>query len=284
MQEIWKYQFANELKILPDSAPILLSEPPLNPLRNREKMAEIMFETFQTPALYLSLQPVLAFYASSKGLGIVLDSGEQTTHIVPIFEGFALRHGIQRLDIGGSDLNRYLMKCLHESGLPAVASAEIKDIKEKLCYVATDVNNETEQFARYVLPDQQVLQIGSPRFKTPEALFRPSLLGMEAPGIHEIINDSINKCDMDIHKTMYANIVLAGGSTLFPGLCDRLAAEMKSIAPSQMRAKVVAPPERKYSSWIGGSILASLSFFEQIWVSKSEFQECGVCIVNRKCF
>ena len=203
MQEIWNYQFTHDLKIFPDCNPIMLTEPPLNPRGNREKMAELMFESFQVPALYLGLQAVLAWWSTSpRGASLVIDSGDGVTHIVPVLEGFAVSHGIQRFDVAGADLTRYLMRCLHESGHDFVTSAKvdtIKDIKEKLCYVASDFYHQTEDVASYELPDSRVIKVGSPRFKAPEALFRPKLLGMETPGIHEIVRDSISKCDVNIH-------------------------------------------------------------------------------------
>lgn len=108
------------------------------------------------------------------------------------------------------------------------------------------------------------LVVGSERFRCPEVLFQPSLIGMEAAGIHETTYNSIMKCDVDIRKDLYGNIVLSGGSTMFPGIADRMSKEITALAPSSMKIKVVAPPERKYSVWIGGSILASLSTFQQV--------------------
>jgi len=96
--------------------------------------------------------------------------------------------------------------------------------------------------------------------------------------------NSIMKCDVDIRKDMYSNIVLSGGSTMFPGIADRMQKEIVNLAPGTMKVKIIAPPERKYSVWIGGSILASLSTFQQMWMSKEEYDESGPSIVHRKCF
>lgn len=122
------------------------------------------------------------------------------------------------------------------------------------------------------------------RFRCPEALFQPSFLGMEACGIHETTYNSIMKCDVDIRKDLYANTVLSGGTTMYPGIADRMQKEITALAPSTMKIKIIAPPERKYSVWIGGSILASLSTFQQMWISKQEYDESGPSIVHRKCF
>jgi actin-related protein len=92
------------------------------------------------------------------------------------------------------------------------------------------------------------------------------------------------KCDMDIHKELFANTVLSGGSTMYPGIADRMQKEITYLAPSTMKIKIIAPPERKYSTWIGGSILASHSTFQSACISKQEYDESGPSIVHQKCF
>ena len=136
----------------------------------------------------------------------------------------------------------------------------------------------------YELPDGQVISIGNERFRAPEILFQPSFTGSESHGVHEQLNKCVNKCDIDIRRELYENIVLSGGTTMYSGIKERLSKELTNMVPQSIRVRVYAQPERKYSVWIGGSILSSLASFQSMWISRDEYNESGPGIVHRKCF
>ncbi|CAI4228584.1 unnamed protein product [Auanema sp. JU1783] len=291
MERVWQYVYSQEqLHVFPEEHPVLLTEAPLNPMKHKEKAAEIFFESFNAPALHIQMQAVLALYSTGRTTGVVLDSGDGVTHVVPIFEGFAMQHGIERMDVAGRDVTRWLRLLLRKEGTDLHRTSEfeiVREIKEKACYLTTNAAKEestANEKIVYSMPDGSRLDIGAARFRAPEVLFRPDLIGEEWPGMAHLIVDSIRKCDMDLRKTLYGNIVLSGGSTMFAGFGDRLLSEVRKLAPQDAKIRISAPQERIYSTWIGGSILASLDTFRKMWVSKKEYEEEGKKILHKKFF
>ena len=294
MEKVWHHTLYSELRVSPEEHPVLMTEAPLNPKQNRERMTQIMFEVFNVPCLYVSVQGVLALYASGRTTGVVLDSGDGVSHTVPIYEGYAIPHAIQRIHLAGRDLTEYLRQLLGRRGYSFTTAAEleiVRDIKEKMCYVVNNYDEalkESEEShsceKNYELPDGRKILIGNERFKCSEILFQPHLAGHELEGVHKYVYDSVSKCDNDVRKDLFQNIILSGGSTLFEGMGERLWQEIHQLAPPTNKTKILAPPERKYSVWLGGSILASLSTFQTMWINKQEYDEAGPQIIHRKCF
>ncbi|XP_032158407.1 actin-related protein T2 [Mustela erminea] len=292
VERLCKHLFEWELGVKASDRPVLMTEPSLNPREAREKMATMMFENFNVPAFYLSDQAVLALYASACVTGLVVDSGDGVTCTVPIFEGYSLPHAVTKLYVAGRDITEHLTRLLLASGRPfpcVLDKALVDDIKEKLCYVALEPEKELsrrpeEVLREYKLPDGNVIYVGDQLHQAPEALFAPEQLGVQNPGLSKMVSCSITKCDADIQKTLFGEIVLSGGTTLFQGLDDRLLRELEQLASKGTPIKITAPPDRWFSTWIGASIVTSLSSFKQMWVTSADFKEFGASVVQRRCF
>ena len=294
MEKVWNHTIYQEMKTTPEEQAILLTEPPLNPKENREKTTQIMFEYFHVPCLYIGIQAVLSLYASGRTTGLVVDSGEGVTHTVPVYEGFAVPHAIPRVPVAGSDLTQYFQELLKKLGYSFTTPDDIEGVawlKEHVCQVALDYETTLREAAeskalerKEVLPDgNTVVIVGIERCQVPEVLFQPELAGKKYDGIHKCTDESIKKCDQDIRKDLYKNIVLAGGSTMFPMMGERLKKEIKKLSPST-EVNTFAPAERRFSVWIGGSIVASLSTFSAMYITRTEYEADGAPIVHRQCF
>jgi actin-related protein len=215
MERIWHHAFFNELRVAPDEHPTLITEAPLNPLANREEMTQILFETFNVPSFYVAIEAVLSLIASGRTTGIVVDSGDGVTHAFPIYQGYALSHAILRMDLAGRVVTDWYSKIIMELGMTFSSFDEreiVRDIKEKLGYVALDYEAELTKYKEsaanekpFDLPDGNVITIRDQRFRGAELLFKPSLVGLEAPGVHELTYKSIMKCDIDVRKELYIN-------------------------------------------------------------------------------
>uniref|UniRef100_A0A1A9VRY3 Actin n=1 Tax=Glossina austeni TaxID=7395 RepID=A0A1A9VRY3_GLOAU len=293
MEKIWQHCFANELCVDPQLHPVLLTEIPNNPRANRERMTQIMFELFNVPAMYVTVQAILSLLSTGNLTGLAVDSGEGITNIVPIYEGYPLTYAINKLNLAGKDLNEYLMRLINQRGYSLSTTTEkelVRDMKETMCYVSQDFERELitaetrlSLESQFKLPDGNFIHIANERFICPEALFDPMVLGHKTGGLHFNINKSILKCDRDLQRNLYKKIVLAGGNTLFPGIEARLKTELSRLAPDYT-VQILAERDRQYSVWKGGAALASLSTFENMYITNQEYYEVGPNIVNIKCF
>jgi len=308
-KHVWDYTFFERLKIDPKESKILLTEAPMNPMQNREKMVQTMFETYQFQAVYIAIQAVLTLYAQGLLTGVVVDSGDGVTHIVPVYEGFSMPHLIRRLNVAGRDVTKYLIKLLLLSGYAFNRTADfetVRQIKERLCYVGCDLELEkrlaletTTLIKKYKLPDGRVIKVGRERFEAPECMFAPGLIDCEQGGMGEQVFDCINKADMDTRAEFYNHIVLSGGSTMYPGLPSRLEKEIRDLytarilkgdqeAAKKFKCRIEDPPRRKHMVFLGGAVLADIMRDKQaFWMNKSEYDEVGAANISRllrKCF
>jgi actin len=293
LEMIWQHTFDDQLRVDPSEYSVLLTKTPRTSKADQERMIEFQFEKFNVRSFYVESQAVLSLYTSCRTTGIVLDIGDGFGYAVPIYEGSRMPHAIKHLALAGRNLTDWLHKMLADRGYTFTTFAEheiVRDIKEKLAYVALDFESEqpksvttTDCNVNYTLPDGNEIVIGNERFRCPELLFKPHLNGFEHRGIHQTLVDSVMECHFDVQKDLYANIVLSGGTTLFPGFATRLEKEVTRSVRTAMKIRVIAPHERKYASWIGGSILASLTTFPQMAITREEYNDAGPTIVNHKC-
>eukprot|EP01083_Nonionella_stella_P219363 785890_1 len=324
MEHVWHHTFYNELRIQPEEHVVLLTEPCCNTPSVREKTIRIMFETFCVPAVYLATQSALSLYALGKTTGIVLQSGESITRSVPIYEGHCLKNAVRELWYGGRHVVDYFSKLLQNNrGYSFTTTAEreiVRDMKEKMCYVALDDHKDGE--TKYELPDGQIITVGEEKHKALEILFTPNIMDnlRDEIGIHEMIYQSVNACSSDIRNEAYNNIVLSGGNTMFQNMGQRLLNEMEvfgcnnhvlvdgylreyyskcnndkqicgdivglmyKYAPSQCHIIGSDMKHKDLLTWSGGSLLASTSSFIDSTITKVDFDEYGASIVHRMCF
>ncbi|CAL8316333.1 unnamed protein product [Boreogadus saida] len=297
MEKIWHHAF-QQLCADPEDHPVMLTEAPMSPLHHRQRAVEVMFERFCAPYVYVAMQAVLALYAAGRCTGVVLDSGDGASHSVPVYEGYSLPHAVQRFPLAGLDVTLHLTKLLQEQGVCMRTSAEleiVREMKERCCRVALDYEAELApggpsagREMSYTLPDGQVVCLDTERFRAPEILFRPELIGRDHYGMHESLYKSVLSTDVDLRRELLGNIVLSGGNTLLAGLPERLQRELGRLEPGGPgggRVRVSSPADRGSSVWRGGAALASMPAPGGCaWISREEYEEHGSQIVFRKCF
>ncbi|KAH3762316.1 actin, cytoplasmic 2 [Pelomyxa schiedti] len=274
-----------EMRVDGNEQPLFLTDPPFTPRQQREKLAQILFECWGVPALYIHTQGTLSVFAAGCTTGIAVEVGDGVTQIVPVLEGNAIPHAIQRLDLGGCDITDYMTKIIRSP--QPLDRQRVTGIKETLGYVAQDFDSEMRESSavapspiamQYTLPDGQSVTVAEERFRGPECLFQPEVL-LEKPlvGIHVACHTAITKCDQDIQESMFSNVILSGGS-LFPGIIGRMHKELTKLAPATRQMQVTIKPVANKAAWVGGSILASLSKFQDMWLTSSQYDESGPSI------
>lgn len=292
MELIWKYLYDNNgLKVPSDVHPVLLTEAIHTPRAQRERAAEIMFEALHVPALYIGPTPVLALYGSGRTTGTVVEVGEGVTSVTPIYEAFACAHAVSRAEYGGREVTEQLARLLAKGGAGLHTTSEkqvVRAIKEAACYVSPTpgaeeaaVLHRTYSSCSYTLPDGSALTLGPERFRAPEALFKPALLGLEYGGVADLVASSISRCDLELRRALLGSLVLSGGPTCTRGFGARLLTEVRRAVPGDSKIRVFAPSERALLPWIGGSILSSLSTFRKLWVSKEQWMEEGPAAMHK---
>jgi actin-related protein 2 len=305
MTHLYNYTFEERLKIDPSEHKIMLTEAAMNPKKNREKLVECMFETFNFQGVHCSIQAVLTLYAQGLLTGVVVDSGDGVTHVVPVYDGFVPQNLIRRLDVAGRHVTRYLIKLLLLRGYAFNRTADfetVRQIKEKFCYVAHDIAVErrlaqetTVLEATHTLPDGRVIKIGRERFEAPEALFDPSLIDVESKGMGHMVFDMIQSADIDTRSEYYKHIVLSGGSSMYPGLPSRLERDITNRYLAEVlngnedrlkkfKMRIEDPPRRKHLVFLGGSVLADIMRERaEFWMTKAEYDENGIDRTLAKC-
>ncbi|XP_077106189.1 actin-related protein T2 [Ranitomeya variabilis] len=290
MEKIWSYVYNHELGLSASDQPVFLTETPLSPIANRKKMAEIMFEGFNVPGIHVASQAALPLYSSGATTGMFVNSGHGVTHMVPIYEGCIITNTVVRLNLAGWDITDFLVKLLLEVGHSFVSSAEqeiARDIKEHLCYIQLNGNppcGTTGGSKIYHLPDGNTISLDSQLYRAPEILFQPSIIGIEATGLHEMIYTTIMKCPIDVRRDLFSNIVLSGGTTMIPGFNHRIFEEILPMVPNGVKVNVVLQENGQFAVWMGASVLSSLQTFRELWVTKCEYMDIGPSALLRKCY
>jgi len=292
-EKLLHHTFYNELRIAPEERSVLFSVPVFNPTANEQKISQIMFETFSVPACAGVLSPVLSLYASGRGTGVVVDIGEGMTQIVPLWESAIIDEAIIRVDMGGETMTNYMKKLLTERSpgfvdMPSARHWAVDKLKQSCALVALDYDAEMQNYAtsssqhmEYQFEDGTSHRLSNERIRCGECLFQPKLVDMENMGLSKLVYKSILKSPLDTRKDFLGNIILSGGTTLTPGIAERLSKDVTALVPPTQRVKVIVPPERKYMTWIGGSIVASLSSFNKTWFTKEQYDECGPSHIHR---
>jgi len=285
-RKIIDYVFFN-LRVDPTLVNILYAIHPLFPKEDLKRLFELFLEHYRCMAFYPVLDSMLTLYSGGFQTGIVIEIGDSSTRIVPIYKGYKINHAIKNLQVGGKYLTRYMENLLGSIGFTvdsAIRRELVRVLKEKACFVSLDYNEDlklSQQHEKeYSLPDGSTITLSKERFMVPELLFNPSLMNLEEPPISKAIMEVIELCDVDIRSDLMNNLFLSGGSSMFPNLKSRIELEIElELAKNKKKSqglRIIAPRERTYSVWIGGSILAMIPEFTDNWITRSKYFQKGI--------
>ena len=292
-ENLMHYLLYSEMKVVPEEVSILITESPRTSRENREKLTEILFETFNVKRLHIANSSMLGLFSYGKTSGLIVDSGFNITSTVPVYEGYPLSHASIRINIGGEDLSKNLLSMiqnnLDETYIDIKGRILADDIKEKLGYLLLNPDDGDDvKDVTYELPDGKKIDLSKELYKANEILFSPNEENEKEKGLLSIKNmviDSINKCDNEIKNDIKENICLTGGTTLLKNFPEKLKNEL-SESSEGANFNLSAEQERLFSTWIGGSIVSSLDNFQFMWVNKKEYTDNGknLLVIDSKCF
>lgn len=296
VERIWSHLFYNEFRIPPEDRSLLFTEPEHCTEAQRERFFEIFFERLDLPAACVILPSVATIYSPgiASTTGLVLECGDSVSHIVPIYEGFAIRNSIVRFDVSGGDLTTYLGELMNHRGYQFKNTYYdryiLRKMKENVCFVSKNFQVDLDTMIApvgdrtYEASEVMTVNIGNEMFRCAEALFNPEMVDGKKKriSIAEAANEAIMRCSPDLRGALYSNVVMTG-ATMFEGFAERMKSELLKIAPSDVKIVVSKPSEGvKYPAWTGASMFASLSTFQDACLSREEYYERGRSIVHRK--
>lgn len=273
--------------------PVLITEPILNPSKNREQITHTLVDNLGVPGIFFASQPLLSLFSTSATSGTVLESGEGVTQSCVVYEGYSIPSSYERYNYGGKDVTEFLRDLLKKKGYHFYNSTELKiinEIKENLCYL--EINKRNNSYKKtiiinnspYYLPDGSNISIGEERILAPELLFNPEYTGKEYLGFTDMIISSINRIDIELKKSSYENIWLSGGNTSFKELDGKLVNELKNKLGKDYRINIFENEKinPKYRCWVGGNIISTMEVFKTMWVTRYEWNEKGSRIIHIK--
>jgi actin-related protein len=268
----------------------MMTEKPKENPKHRTKKTELLFETMKADGIYFGKTTPLGLYAHGLTTGIVIDSGHNGTDITPVFDGYMFPLTAIHLKYSGTTVNEYLRNLISTRPDNPVDLDEknIEIIKKKYCFVAQDFVDEESAFDQkhiaHVLPDGELLDISTERFRAAEIIFSPGLNASQDEPLPYAVHQSITKSDISLHKLLFQSVCCVGGNTIFNGFCSRLTKDLAHLAPASAKVKIHALPQRNTATWSGGSLLAEQEQMKDIWVTKELYNEMGDNVLAARCF